>query len=203
MHLRNLILQIIINHAMSSQRSLALKDLADNDNGIVLPTPIGMVLYLEVGDRNGFANCTSFTFPSIDNHAHPLLKAENRSAIPFEGLISEAGGNALSQDAVHTLACFRATAQLSRLFGLTKNNPTWDDVKAARDELDYDELCMLCFTPTGIQCILIDDGLGGVDHLAENYTWHDRFTRSATKRIVRIEPLAQVCTQHSHFTSST
>jgi hypothetical protein len=141
---------------------------------------------------------TAFTFPCIDNHAHPLLKAENRSSIPFEGLVSEAEGDALAHDAIYTLACFRATAQLSTLFGLAHDHHTWSDVKAARDQFEYDDLCRMCLEPTRIQCILIDDGLGGSD-LAESYSWHDKFTRNATKRIVRIETLAQVCHNNLSF----
>ncbi|TFY78238.1 hypothetical protein EWM64_g5773 [Hericium alpestre] len=37
-----------------------------------------------------------FFHPAIDNHAHPLLTAANRAAVPFEGLVSEAEGAALA-----------------------------------------------------------------------------------------------------------
>ena len=131
------------------------------------------------------------SFPAIDNHAHALLKIENRDAIPFEGLISEATGPALTEDAIHSLACYRATAQLGALFGLGKD-ANWEDVKRRRKELDYDQLCRLCMEPTRIQCILIDDGLG-VRDMVYDYKWHDRYTGSPTKRIVRIEVVAQVC----------
>ena len=136
----------------------------------------------------------SFHFPAIDNHAHPLLSTQHRSAIAFEGLLSEAQDEAIA-DAVHTLACYRATAQLSKLYNLLPEDGTeitWDDVKSARNKFDYLELCRTCLQPTRIQCILIDDGLGGVDELAEDYRWHDQFTHSPTKRIVRIETLAEV-----------
>ena len=102
------------------------------------------------------------------------------------------GAAALTQDAVHTLACFRATQQLSQALGL-KGEPTWEAVKQARDAMDYDRLCKTFMDATNIQCILIDDGLGGVSQYAEGYKWHDRFTRSPTKRIVRVEILAEVC----------
>jgi hypothetical protein len=135
------------------------------------------------------------SYPAIDNHAHPLLKAQHRAAFPFEGIISEAQDEALI-DSVHTLACYRATAQLSSLYGLPPAKPghdlTWDNVKAFRDKLDYQALCQTCFQPTHIQCILIDDGLAGAQELAEPYRWHDQLTRSPTKRIVRLETLAEV-----------
>ncbi|KAH9915319.1 amidohydrolase-domain-containing protein [Fomitopsis serialis] len=132
---------------------------------------------------------TVSSYPAIDNHAHAFLKIENRDAMPFEGLISEATGPALTEDAIHTLACYRATAQLAKLFGLGRD-ATWEDVKRRRRELEYDQLCRLCMEPTRIQCILIDDGLW-IPDMVNDYSWHDRYTGSPTKRIVRIEVVAQ------------
>lgn len=40
--------------------------------------------------------------------------------------------------------------------------------------------------------MLLDDGLGGVEEFAEGYAQHDRFTTSPTKRIVRVEIVAEV-----------
>lgn len=133
----------------------------------------------------------AFTYPAIDNHAHPFLKAQYRDHFDFEGLISEAAGGALTEDAITTLACFRATLQLSKLYKLP-GEPTWEAVKQFRRAMDYDQLCGICMAPTKIQCILIDDGLGGVSQFAEDYKWHDRLTGSPTKRIVRVETLAEV-----------
>jgi len=133
----------------------------------------------------------ALTYPAIDNHAHPLLAKRNRLAFPLEGIISEASDDALTHDACYTLASYRATAQLSKLFGLKDREPTWDKLKDKREEMDYVDLCHLCFKPTGIQCILLDDGLGGVAELAESYKWHDQFTTSPSKRIVRIEAEAE------------
>ncbi|EMD35054.1 hypothetical protein CERSUDRAFT_116557 [Gelatoporia subvermispora B] len=130
-----------------------------------------------------------FSYPAIDNHAHALLKPEFRDVFPFEGLISEATGCALTQDAVQTLACFRATAQLAGLFRLDPK-AGWEDVKRTRQAMNYDELCRICMGPTRIQCILIDDGLGTAG-MCEDYKWHDRFTASPTKRIVRVEIVAE------------
>ena len=134
----------------------------------------------------------AFSYPAIDNHAHPLLKAQHRNAFPFEGLISEAPtGTALTEDAIHTLACFRATRQLCKLYRMSVE-PSWQAVKNARMAVDYNMLCRVCMEPTKIQCILLDDGLGGVEEHAEDYKWHDRFTYSPTKRIVRVEVVAEV-----------
>lgn len=131
-----------------------------------------------------------YNYPAIDNHAHAFLKVENRDAMPFEGLISEASGPALTEDAVHTLACYKATVQLAKLFGLPAG-ATWEDVKRARSAANYDMLCRMCMGPTRIQCILIDDGLG-VRDMVYDYKWHDRYTASPTKRVVRVEILAEV-----------
>ncbi|OSX56698.1 hypothetical protein POSPLADRAFT_1071895 [Postia placenta MAD-698-R-SB12] len=128
-------------------------------------------------------------YPAIDNHAHAFLKVENRDAMPFEGLISEASGPALTEDAIHTLACYKATVQLAKLFGLPAG-ATWEDVKRARSAADYNMLCRMCMAPTRIQCILIDDGLG-VRDMVYDYKWHDRYTASPTKRVVRVEILAE------------
>ena len=133
----------------------------------------------------------AFKFPAIDNHAHALLRESHRDAFAFEGVISEATGEALTRDAVHTLACFRATSQLSELFGL-EDGCSWEVVKAARRDMSYEKLCRICMEPSHIQCILFDDGLGGVAEFAEDYRWHDKFTVSPCKRIVRVETLAEV-----------
>lgn len=52
----------------------------------------------------------------------------------------------------------------------------------------------MCFEPTNIQCILIDDGLGTTDDAAKLYDYrsHDRLTHSPTRRIVRVEAIAEV-----------
>jgi hypothetical protein len=132
-----------------------------------------------------------YRYPAIDNHAHPLLKEEHRSAIPFEGLISEAQGSALFEDSIHTLACYRATRELAEILELN-DDATWDNVKSVRDGKPYDQLCKMFMEKTYIQCLLLDDGLGGVSDYCHDASWHDSFTKSPTKRIVRVEIVAQV-----------
>ena len=131
-------------------------------------------------------------YPAIDNHAHPLLTEENRDRLAFEGLTSEAEGAAL-EDAVYTLAHTAARGNLIQLYDLPRH-ASWEDVKKHRAARKYDELCRLCFRKAKIQCILIDDGLGGVKEMAEGYQWHDRYTHSPTRRIVRVEVVAEVRT---------
>jgi len=129
-------------------------------------------------------------YPAIDNHAHPLLTEENRARLAFEGLTSEAEGAALD-DAIYTFAHATVRRDLVELYGLP-HPASWEDVKKHHSACDYDELCRLCFRSAKIQCILIDDGLGGVEEMAEGYRWHDRYTSSPTRRIVRVEVVAQV-----------
>ncbi len=134
-----------------------------------------------------------FSYPAIDNHAHALLREEHKDGYPLEGLITDAHGERPLQDAAHTIACYRATTQLSKLFALGPN-ADWNAVKAFRRTVPYERLCRMCFEPTNIQCILIDDGLGTADDAAKLYDYrsHDRLTHSPTRRIVRVEAIAEV-----------
>jgi hypothetical protein len=134
----------------------------------------------------------TFTYPAIDNHCHPLLQESYRDAVQFDGVLSEAQGAALTEDAVHTLAGYRATKQLSRLYGGSPYLYAWEEIKEHRAGREYDELCTQNFEPANIQCLLIDDGLGGAKEMCERYGWHDQFTFSPSKRIVRVEVIAEV-----------
>ncbi|KAJ3727724.1 amidohydrolase-domain-containing protein [Lentinula raphanica] len=142
---------------------------------------------------------TAFTFPAIDNHAHPLLRSQFRHQVPLESIISEApSGPSLIQDAAQTIACFRAAAQLSKVFTssgeggseVSESPSLWQQVKQRREAMDYEELCDIFMKPCGIQALLLDDGLGGVSEWCEDWKWHRRFGCD-TKRIVRIEDEAQ------------
>ncbi|KAL4924569.1 extracellular developmental signal biosynthesis protein FluG [Aspergillus undulatus] len=133
--------------------------------------------------------------PIIDNHAHNLLSqaaASNYAKYPLEQIISEAQGVALT-NASSTLPFHRAAAQLATLYQTPSSN--WDKLKAARDELverDYEGLIRRCLE--GTHTLLLDDLL--TDQDIESFNWHDRFTASPTKRIVRIEAVAaQVLSQ--------
>ena len=129
----------------------------------------------------------AFTYPAIDNHAHPLLSEDHKDDFAFEGLLSEAQGPAVT-DAIHTVACYRAARQLSDLFRCEND---WECVKEKRKSMGYGDLCKASLLTTGIQCFLLDDGLDG-EGICETLQWHDQFSSSPSKRIVRIETLAQV-----------
>ncbi|PWW71963.1 glutamine synthetase/guanido kinase [Tuber magnatum] len=123
------------------------------------------------------------THPIIDNHAHNLLRNETSTSPPLESIVTEASGLALN-DAARTLAHARAVTQLS---GLLSCAPTWEAIMDKRRTIDYEAWTKRCLS--GTQCLLIDDGLdGGAVH---PYDWHDRYTSSPSKRLVRVETLAE------------
>ncbi|KAL4805594.1 protein fluG [Aspergillus unguis] len=129
------------------------------------------------------------THPLIDNHAHNLLSksaACDYGKYPFEQIISEAQGTALN-NASSTLPFHRAASQLATLY--QSSSTDWHQLKAARDQIvqrDYEGLIRQCLE--GTQVLLLDDLL--TDQDIEPFDWHDRFTASSTKRIVRIESIA-------------
>jgi hypothetical protein len=137
-----------------------------------------------------------FNLPAIDNHAHPILKDAHRDAFAFEGLVSEAQGAALTGDSVRTIASMRATKELSKLYGLDVHT-TWEELKEHRNGLPYSDLTGICFERAKLQALLLDDGLSGVEDSVESYRTHDPFTTSPTKRIARIEVVAEVSIQGS------
>ncbi|KAI0847408.1 glutamine synthetase/guanido kinase [Daldinia vernicosa] len=131
-------------------------------------------------------NAAIDTTPLIDNHAHPLLTAENVSKHYLLSIATEASGAAL-RDSKKSLAHIRAVKHLSGVLGCEQ---TWEAVEAAveRKRLESrDAWIKRCLD--GIETILIDDGLD-VQGQAETYSWHSQFTRSKCKRIVRIETVA-------------
>lgn len=97
-----------------------------------------------------------------------------------------------SGDAIHStwssLAHLRATKQLAIALDCS---PTWEAVvnriEHKRFEFAEDWIAQ-CLE--GIEVILIDDGLDDEEDAYE-YSWHDSFTRSKCKRIVRVEKIAQ------------
>ena len=124
--------------------------------------------------------------PIIDNHAHPLLKPEAFGKHQLLSITSEASGDAI--DAVPTgLPHLRAVKQLASLLNCDQ---TWEAVVAAIEQQraqsneNWTRRCL-----NGVETILIDDGLDAVDD-AQNVAWHDSYTPSKCKRIVRIEALA-------------
>lgn len=133
----------------------------------------------------------AFRQPAIDNHAHPLLREDMKDSLPFEGVFSEATGDAL-KDAPYTMATYRGMKQLASLYGLgDAGKATWEELKTFRKGLDYLDLCKRCFQEAGIRCVLMDDGLGGSLSPGEQYKWHDQFTAVKTRRLVRVEVVAE------------
>ncbi|CAG8634076.1 5665_t:CDS:10 [Funneliformis mosseae] len=125
------------------------------------------------------------TFPIIDNHAHNLLNSSASLSCPLEVCFSEARGEAL-QKSIETSALKRGVRQLAKLYNC---EATLESVKCVTDAISYEELCRTCFDPTGIQCLLLDDGLDSLDGLRDVES-HVGLVECA-KRIVRIEKIAE------------
>ncbi|KAJ6442411.1 Neutral protease 2 [Purpureocillium lavendulum] len=124
--------------------------------------------------------------PIIDNHAHPLLKRGALGKHPLLSIATEAHGDALHAS-TDGLAHYRAVRQLSDVL---RCDGTWGAVTAAIEEKrasDYDGWIATCLS--GIQCVLVDDGLDDAAEV-EPYSGFDKFTSSSAKRIVRIEHVA-------------
>lgn len=128
------------------------------------------------------------TMPVIDNHAHNLLRPAGLRTHDILTITTEANGDAL-EDAPKSLAHLRAVRQLRALYDVPAD-ADWAAVSGKRIELferDADTLVKKCLE--GTQTILIDDGLPDEDSM-EPVSWHDKYTLSPCKRIVRIEQVA-------------
>ncbi|KAH9826373.1 glutamine synthetase/guanido kinase [Teratosphaeria destructans] len=128
------------------------------------------------------------THPIIDNHAHNILRSGQLKSADFLTSTTEATGDALG-DTPKSLAHIRAVRQLRSLYDLP-SDADWATVMGKRAELierDPKSLMRKCFA--GIQTILVDDGLDSGFNI-EPYGWHNQFTLSPCKRIVRIETVA-------------
>ncbi|KAL9943338.1 hypothetical protein ACHAQF_002281 [Verticillium nonalfalfae] len=124
--------------------------------------------------------------PIVDNHAHPLLNLDAIDRYPLLSIVTEAHGDAIHAS-LTSLAHLRAVKQLS---GILKCEPTWEAVVNAVEQKrvgDYDAWVAECLT--GIESVLVDDGLDGEDNVYP-YTYFDEHTPSSAKRIVRIEQIA-------------
>lgn len=127
--------------------------------------------------------------PTVDNHAHNLLLPAHLDAHPFESITTEAQGRAL-QDTFKSLAHLRAVRQLRKLYECP-DDASWEDLLEKREDFllrDPELLYQRCFE--GTHLILMDDGLGSPEK-CHPYDWHDQYTKAPTKRIVRIETVAE------------
>ncbi len=124
--------------------------------------------------------------PIIDNHAHPLLTPEALHKHPLMSITTEASGDAIHA-ATTSLAHLRGVKQLASVLKCEQN---WEAVVAAIEQrrIDWPEDWVAqCLA--GIETILVDDGLDNQDE-SQTYDWHDDYTRSKCKRIVRVERVA-------------
>jgi len=126
--------------------------------------------------------------PVVDNHAHNILRPRQLKTADFLTITTEASGEAL-EDARKSLPHLRAVKQLRTLYDLPED-ADWPAIVGKRVELlerDAGALMKKCFE--GTATILVDDGLDSGENI-ESYSWHDQYTHSPCKRIVRIETVA-------------
>ncbi|KAF1946528.1 developmental protein-like protein fluG [Clathrospora elynae] len=128
-------------------------------------------------------------YPIIDNHAHSLIISTHLDMIPFETITTEAQGRAL-RDTFKSLPHLRAAKQLRQLYEC-EEDADWEDTLEQRIEWfrsDPERLHYRCFE--GVHALLIEDGLAGPEKF-HPYDYHDRYTKAPSKRIVRIEAVAE------------
>lgn len=128
------------------------------------------------------------TCPIIDNHGHNILRPQQLKSANFLTITTEATGEALA-DTPKSLAHIRAARGLKKLYGLSED-ADWAALVGKRAELlerDPEGLMRKCFA--GTHTLLLDDLLDNGSNI-EPYGWHDKYTSSPSKRIVRIEAVA-------------
>ena len=129
-----------------------------------------------------------YACPVIDHHAHNIYRPDSLKIEDFLTITTEASERAL-EDTPTSLPHLRAVKQLRKLYDLP-GDADWRSMVKKRVELlekDADTLIRKCLEKT--QTILIDDGFDDVEVL-EPFQWHNKFTRSPCKRLIRIEELA-------------
>ncbi|CAG8898845.1 unnamed protein product [Penicillium egyptiacum] len=166
------------------------KDVAVNEYLIFLTANSSTPNILDMDDLTPLRHLIQF-HPLIDHHAHNLLNCESATDhhnYPLAAITSSADGRAL-ENARTSLPSLRATAQLSELYG--RPCADWNDIQSAHDQSsreDYSALIQKSLS--GTHALLLDDYFSD-DEDIELSSWHDRFTVSATKRIVHIEAMAE------------
>ena len=141
------------------------------------------------------------TTPIIDHHAHNILLEREQDKHSILSMTTEAAGTALNHTP-STLAHMRAVRQLAEILPC---QPNWESVQSKVKSMrisDYTGWTQKCFN--GIETVLIDDGLD-LD-IVHPYEWHNQFTRSPCRRIVRIERVAEeICkaSYEQHYRSLT
>jgi hypothetical protein len=131
----------------------------------------------------------ALNFPIIDNHAHNLILPTHADTIPFESITTEAQGRAL-RDTFKSLSHLRAAKQLRQLYECGED-ADWEDILEQRVEWlrsDPQRLHERCFE--GVHAILVDDGLADPKTVYP-YDSHDEYLEADSKRIVRIESVAE------------
>lgn len=128
-------------------------------------------------------------FPIIDSHTHNLILPTDSESIPFESITTEAQGRAL-RDTFKSLPHLRAARQLRQLYECGED-ADWEDILGQRVEWLRSNPQLLhkrCFE--GVHALLVDDGLADPRKVYP-FDSHDEYLQAPSKRIVRIETVAE------------
>lgn len=134
--------------------------------------------------------------PIIDHHVHAVAKKKTSAEFKDAGfdllsITSEASGAAL-QHATSTLAHHRAVKNLIDGFKDVSSEPIndWEGYQEFRDNISEDVLNQIHLS--GLQTMLIDDGIRSPQGIILNEnSWHDQFLKTPSRRILRIETIAE------------
>lgn len=123
--------------------------------------------------------------PAIDQHAHPLLKADAWVSMPFTAFFTESRDpDIIQHHARHTLFYRRSLRDMAALLSCEASETA---VVARRRELGLDALSARCFQASNLSAVFLDDGFLPDNILPRR--WHRRFV--PVRRILRIENLAE------------
>jgi hypothetical protein len=128
-------------------------------------------------------------FPIIDGHAHNLILPTHADTIPFESITTEAQGRAL-RDTFKSLPHLRAARQLRHLYECGEDSD-WEDLLEQRIEwlrTDPERFHKRCFE--GVHALVIDEGLVD-ERKVYPFDSHDEYFQAPSKRIVRVESVAE------------
>lgn len=130
--------------------------------------------------------------PAVDQHAHNVRSPEH--ALPFGAAFSEANDPRVWSDlAPHGLFYRRSMRQLAELY---ETSP--DELRERLDGLSLEERTRRCLNASGLQCLLLDDGLAPDSVMP--WHWHSQFV--PTVRLQRLEAVAdELLKAHADFDS--
>ena len=123
--------------------------------------------------------------PAIDQHAHPLLKTDAWSSMPFAAFFTESRDPDIIQNHVrHTLFFHRSLRDIAALLSC---EPSETEIAARRRALGLEALSSRCLQVSKLAAVFLDDGF--LPDAISPLQWHHRFV--PVRRILRLEHLAE------------